>query len=174
NGSLARMEKLATALERAGYKYYSLIRLRKLRDTTHAFLVPHDIRISGLPWSYHEVARDLDTLRAAQRDWQEQVKKRPSEKFTRDFIIKFRKRRRRERATKGREHPKLHGKAKIVFERDNAKIKFLTNLNDATEAIDFGLRAISQHAYDFDDRAEMQAAWNRFERHIIDANPQLD
>jgi hypothetical protein len=167
NGSLARMQKLAKALERAGYKHYSLIRLRKLRDTAHALA---DIRISGVPWSFHEVARDLDTLRDAQAQ-----AKQDGVNFTRDFIIKFRKRRRRERAAKERAaHSKLKGKAAIDLAREAAKVQFLTGLNDATEMIDAGLRAIDRQVYGAADRAEMMEAWNRFERHIISANPHLD
>jgi hypothetical protein len=112
-GSTEKFEQISKVLERAGYRKrgerkYSVIWLRKVRDTTYYFMFPADRRLSaqGVSFWVHEAARNPDNL-------DQIVKEAKGKKLTVDYAQDWLE----------RQKPKPKRRSDVI-----AKMKFLTVL----------------------------------------------
>lgn len=131
NKAHAGLGTVAAELERQGLKRFSLVYLRKLRQTSAWFT--HDNRLSSVCWTAHHEAGDPKTLTAAQK----QAEKDEAE-LTAAFVKQFR----REQRNKQRDQTDQPASD------DNPDV-----LSAIREALDAATRA-QAHAAEFRERIE--------------------
>ena len=132
-GAGGKLKTVASELKRLGHERYSLVYLRKLRNSAARF--PDDKRLSSVPWSTHLEAGDPETLEAAQKE-----ANRQKVQLTGPYVKKFKRQRRREEDRKP--HSKGSSQTGTAGASCTAEEDFLTHAAEAREHADYAKERI--------------------------------